>query len=291
MVKIDHPYRSLTGGKWLRGNLHAHTTVSDGSRTPQRTINDYAKRGYDFLAITDHDVQSTSKDYRKWDAKGLVLINGNEISANGPHIVHLDGSRLVEPLPIRQEALNLINDSKGMAVIAHPNWMAKFDDTTVEQLQEWIGYVGIEIFNGLIGRLKGTRYCTNKWDQLLTQGRRIWGFANDDSHSDEDVEQGWNMVYTKDRSAKAVLDALRMGRFYASTGVVINRIQVKGATIRIETENAARIVGVKENGRRVATVDDSGITYQVPSGVQYVRFECWGTGESFAWTQPFFVKG
>ena len=38
----------------LRGNLHSHTTFSDGIRTPQGLVAEYERRGYDFLAITDH---------------------------------------------------------------------------------------------------------------------------------------------------------------------------------------------------------------------------------------------
>src|SRR5207253_8844019 len=40
---------------WLRGNLHAHTTYSDGVKTPQDLITEYEALGYDFLAITDHE--------------------------------------------------------------------------------------------------------------------------------------------------------------------------------------------------------------------------------------------
>src|SRR2546426_9624903 len=40
---------------WLRGNLHAHTTYSDGMKTPQELIAEYEALGYDFLAITDHE--------------------------------------------------------------------------------------------------------------------------------------------------------------------------------------------------------------------------------------------
>lgn len=39
----------------LRGNLHAHTTFSDGIRSPAALIAEYESRGYDFLAITDHE--------------------------------------------------------------------------------------------------------------------------------------------------------------------------------------------------------------------------------------------
>ena len=44
----------------LRGNLHAHTTFSDGVRSPAALVAEYESRGYDFLAITDHD------DHENW---------------------------------------------------------------------------------------------------------------------------------------------------------------------------------------------------------------------------------
>ncbi len=39
----------------LRDNLHAHTTFSDGVRSPSALLREYEVRGYDFLAITDHE--------------------------------------------------------------------------------------------------------------------------------------------------------------------------------------------------------------------------------------------
>ena len=40
-------------GTWFRGNLHTHTTVSDGDRSPAAVVDWYRQRGYHFLAITD----------------------------------------------------------------------------------------------------------------------------------------------------------------------------------------------------------------------------------------------
>ena len=39
----------------LKGNLHAHTTFSDGRRPIGEVIARYRELEYDFLAITDHD--------------------------------------------------------------------------------------------------------------------------------------------------------------------------------------------------------------------------------------------
>ncbi len=49
------------GGNWYKGNLHSHTTNSDGHKTPAEIVEIYKSGGYDFLALTDHDIFS---DYR-----------------------------------------------------------------------------------------------------------------------------------------------------------------------------------------------------------------------------------
>ena len=41
------------GRRWYKGNLHAHTTVSDGRMTPEECIALYQSKGYDFLALTE----------------------------------------------------------------------------------------------------------------------------------------------------------------------------------------------------------------------------------------------
>lgn len=42
------------GKTWYKGNLHTHTTNSDGAYTPEKTIALYKSKDYDFLALTDH---------------------------------------------------------------------------------------------------------------------------------------------------------------------------------------------------------------------------------------------
>jgi len=294
-MKLTHPYGDLAGGQWVRGNLHAHTVQSDGAREPQVVIDDYAARGYDFLMISDHDIFTSEEMYRQWEDRGLVLIPGNEISRNGPHLLHVDADRFIEPVKSRQEIFNAINaataeSGRGFAIVNHPNWGSTFDHASVEQMSEWTGYIGVELYNGVIGRLHGSPYATNKWDILLSEGRRLWGYAHDDSHRADDVELGWNVAYVQEKSASAIVEALRTGRFYASTGVVINKISVTGDTICIETENARRIIALSDTGRRFATADSNFIEVQVPERATYVRFECWGDGEAFAWTQPFYIE-
>ena len=290
MTYIHNPYGQLRGGTWVKGNLHAHSTRSDGSRTQQNVLDVYADLGYDFLSLSDHDLLTVAEDYESLRSHGLILIPGNEISANGPHLLHVGARSLVAPSPDRQTVLNDIDRSGGFAVVNHPNWHADYNHCSYGKLVQWTGYVGIEIYNGVINRLEGSPYATDKWDRILSTGRRIWGFANDDSHAaNGDDALGWNVAYVTERTPEAVLDALHDGRFYASTGVVIDNIQVDGDRIRVSTRNAGRLSAFMRNGVRLKYADASDLEVLVPPQAGYIRFECWGAGETSAWTQPFFV--
>lgn len=287
-VIVHNPYSSEPL-PWVRGNLHTHTSGSDGSRTPQQTIDAYAERGYGFLMISDHDVFTDPRELR---SKGMALIPGVEVSAGGPHLLHVGGRKALAPEPDRQQVLNAIVGDSGFAIMCHPNWEKTFAHCPQEALETWQGYVGIEVYNGVIRRLEGTPLATDRWDRLLGLGRKVWGYADDDSHRPEDDAIAWNMVQCAERSPQALLEALRQGRCYPSTGVIIESIRVRGATITVRTANAQRIVVHADFGRREAAVDGPVCTFTVPdeAAVRYVRFECWGGGETMAWTQPFIVE-
>ncbi len=42
--------------RWLKGNIHAHSFWSDGDHVPELVVKAYKDLGYDFLALTDHNV-------------------------------------------------------------------------------------------------------------------------------------------------------------------------------------------------------------------------------------------
>jgi hypothetical protein len=296
MPWLDNPYLDLSGGRWMKGNLHAHTTRSDGSHTPQQLVDAYAERGYGFLAVTDHDICATPDDFARLNHNGLILVCGNEITQGGPHMCHIGADRRLEPHWRRQQVINHACDGPGFIVMNHPNWQQDFNHISMVLLQQLTGYTGIEIFNGIMLAEEGSAYALDKWDMLLSSGRHVWGFANDDTHAPRYVGVGWNTAYVtpgagrEQPDASDVVAALRDGRFYASTGVVISKIEVDGLRVRIVTENAHRIVGVAQWGRRFATADDCTIEVEVPRDTPYARFECWGVGERFAWTQPMFIR-
>ncbi len=90
------PARSLSG-VLLRGNLHAHTTFSDGALPPHRLVEAYERLGYDFLAITDHDdlIGDTYWQALEDLVPRLLLFHGVELSyqAFPQHVGKVMGDR------------------------------------------------------------------------------------------------------------------------------------------------------------------------------------------------------
>jgi hypothetical protein len=81
----------------LRGNLHAHTTFSDGIRSPAALIAEYQSRGYDFLAITDHENWIPTGYWRSLEhlSSDLLLFHGVELNWDGfeQHVGRVLGDR------------------------------------------------------------------------------------------------------------------------------------------------------------------------------------------------------
>jgi len=42
--------------QWFKGNLHTHSYWSDGDEFPEMIVDWYKTKGYDFLALSDHNV-------------------------------------------------------------------------------------------------------------------------------------------------------------------------------------------------------------------------------------------
>ncbi len=282
------PYPSRSSPQF-KGNLHTHTTNSDGPLPPQATVCAYADLGYDFLMLSDHDGVT---DFSRLDPSGMTLIRGNEITQNGIHILHVGADGVLEPLRKRQSVINAINSQGGFAIINHPNWGENFIHCQQAEIEALRDYDGIEIYNGVSERVEGSAMATDRWDMLLSKGRRVWGFGNDDGHDPRDFGVAWNMVFAENNSAQALIDAMRQGRFYVSTGVRIDAMRVEDNRLLIESEDTQCFRIVRDYGMVLATVEGQTLEFEAPDiePFSYCRIECYGFGPRMAWTQPFFTK-
>jgi len=287
-IQIDNPYLSNVH-TWLRGNLHTHTINSDGEGSPHTVIEKYISLSYDFIAITDHDYFTHPKELPN---SSLTLLPRVEVTERGPHLLAIGNENQPLPDTDRQKTVNAILASQGLAIFCHPNWEEHFNHCPQAILEQTRNYSGIEIVNGVCCVLPGSGYALDRWDRLLGRGIKVWGFANDDTHKLSLAGKAWNMVQSDTACTQDIISALRAGRFYASTGVWIQSIEVSGLEITIRTENADRIVAYGDYQRQLAEIEAAEMTFLIAENCDYtyVRFECLGCGGKCAWTQPFFVN-
>src|SRR5690606_34855751 len=68
-------------GHWYRGNLHMHSTESDGQLGPQEALTWYRELGYDFASLTDH---RKTTDVSTFGDEGFLVIPGTELDCVDP---------------------------------------------------------------------------------------------------------------------------------------------------------------------------------------------------------------
>jgi hypothetical protein len=221
-------------GTFLRGNLHTHTTNSDGQLSPQQTVDTYAKRGYDFLALTDH---GTITDPASLDAHGMTLIPGVELGVPGGtfgcpfHVVALGMDRLPavpEGVPPEQGMRELAAQVP-LCFACHPFW-SLIEGSHLLPLE---GYVGVEVYNQTCQGHIGRGHSEAAWDFLLAHGRPVWGLAVDDAHNPGDMGQAWIMLKSDSRAPEALLQAVRAGHFYATVGPELRGLRRHGENLAI----------------------------------------------------------
>lgn len=285
---------------WLRGNLHTHTLESDGDSTPQEMARWYREHGYDFLVITDHD-----KITRIDAPEGLVLVLGEEVTDRLPKKpLHVNAIGLTEvvkpqgggnPVDVLQRNINAVRKAGGIALVNHPNFGWSFGANELMQLRD---FTLLEIASGhpYVNTL-GPPSHEAMWDHLLTAGRRVWGVAVDDSHHlkrpwDTDVAlpgKAWVVVHAAKRDAASIVDALRRGDFYASTGVELE--EVSASKVKVKEKNGARyrIQFIGARGRVLQETAGVVAEYKKRGDEGYVRAKVIDSNGRMAWTQPAFI--
>jgi len=180
----------------LRGNLHAHTTYSDGVERPARLIAAYEARGYDFLAITDHEDRIGASYWRALPklASRLLLFHGVELNYDrfDQHIGRVLGDR---------ETLHVLN---------HPARYRLSVEETIERVRvierDGLMLDAVEVTDTGHGR---PRYATGEIPLVK--------IATDDAHRPAHVGRAWIEVEAP-RDRDAIIRAIRAGDFRLHVG-------------------------------------------------------------------------
>lgn len=243
--------------KYYKANLHCHSTISDGAKTPEQLKADYKAHGYSILSITDHDIFIPHNDLTDDE---FLFLNGYEVAvsaANGKtcHLCFValscDNTEQVCYSPAylwgnakdyakkaninkRERTLFRLYTKHGINKIIktgkkhgffvtynHPTW-------SLESYPQYMRYKNtdaMEITN------YGCVVCGfdddngHAYDDMLRGGEKLFCISTDDNHNlfpdtspDCDSYGGYIMIASPSLKYEDVTDALKKGLFYSSTG-------------------------------------------------------------------------
>jgi len=296
-------------GVWLRCALHAHTTNSDGELPPDMLVRHYEWAGYDVLAITDHWVRTVEPSTRK-----LLVIPSTELNAvaarHDAHVLALGVEADPEPpdefAPL-DEVVAWIQQNHGVPYLAHTYWSG----LRTSDWEACDGLFGIEVWNTGCELEIGRGNSSLHWDEALEAGRALFALATDDSHHPGyDSGFAWTMVRAAERSQAAVLDALRSGRFYGSTGPEIHHVEhdETSVVVRCSPAQSVTLVSSRHRGARAnagrlgypnaSTIlgrDSAGLItacrLEKPPLAPFGRIEVCDPQGRKAWTNPLWTNG
>jgi len=193
----------------LTVELHAHSALSHDGRDPVELLLEQAAAvGLDALAITDHDEIDASIEAAKQAVDhGLVGIVGMEVSSAAGHILAFGIDELVPPGLSYDETLERIHDQGGIAVIPHPFQKSRHGVAPHITDDQLASADAIEVYNS---RLFTGR--ANRQAERFAIERGLPMTAGSDAHISEMVGQAVTEVGVDERSAAAILEAIRHGR-------------------------------------------------------------------------------
>ncbi len=301
--------------RWYKGNTHTHTLNSDGDSTPDDVVRWYREHGYHFLVLTDHNFL-TSVDalnaVQGADGRFLV-VRGEEVTETfqdkSIHVNGLDVAQKVDPqggtsvLDVIQRNVDAIRAANGVPHINHPNFRWSI---TGDELRQVRNNRLFEVFNGhpQVNNLGGGGVpgLEEAWDAILSSGVLLYGIAVDDAHTfkrpgDPAVAgpgRGWVTVRASRLEARALLDALERGDFYASTGVELEDYQATDRLMTVTVKQDAwakyRVQFIGRGGKVVSEVTHSPATYTFTGNEGYVRAKVVESNGRVAWTQPVLLR-
>lgn len=287
-MRVLDPY--ARSGQDRKAQLHCHTDASDGKYPPQAVVELYRSLGFSFVALTDHDVVTEAAglaDPEVCVVAGVEVTVPRPVRPLGPHVGCLGVARM--PLARTPEAVFAeVERAGGVAGLNHPSWTgnlwtARWKKSEVRRLR---GFRFVEVWNPHSDPERDT--------QLWVEAVRAHGPAHpispvaaDDFHRDRHLGRGWTVVRTERVDTAGLLDALRRGAVYATTGPQARFCARDGAVV-VESD-AAVVRFFDAQGRLRREVPRGAAEYEPELADGFVRAECLGRSAGRAWSTPFWV--
>ncbi|NSW89272.1 MAG: hypothetical protein HPY74_01090 [Firmicutes bacterium] len=300
-IIIDNPY--IEEGKWYKGSFHNHSK----NFSVDECIYSMIEAGCDFLTMSEHD--QNKMECMNFADKVVVIPGFEQSRGQNPHVVvvnawHKEARHVVTKKDF-QDFINEQAKEGAVVIMAHPHWQRE-DYWPKGYLEELNGYIGIEILNSSLifskARFDGEHdywdIAVDVWDRLLSNGKVVWGFGNDDFHNMKEFNKSYNIVKAEKLSREGIVEAVKRGSFVVTAGADIEDVFVDKDTneisIRVKSGCQEKKIysAIGKHGKilkRVFTVDNY-FSYK-PSGFEgYVRIHALFESGKALFTQPFFIR-
>lgn len=223
-LHIDFPADRVVQTKagWYAGELHAHSTESDGKTAVAEVVNGAVAAGLDYLALTDHFTISHWRKLAPHLQQPIALLHSCEITSHHGH-ANLHGmTSWVDVYVDRDDwhmndAADNIHAQGGLFCVNHAfsgtlGWRAyDFDFAKADLIEIYHHLEGINCVHQL-----------NLWDSLLNRGYRVVGVAGIDSHHPTEglhaLGSVMTVIYADELSEAGLIAGLERGRVYVSKG-------------------------------------------------------------------------
>jgi hypothetical protein len=296
-------------GRFWRGNLHTHSTLSDGKLDKAEVCRRYKAEGYDFLALTDHFVGAYGypiADTLPYRDNSFTTILGAELHAgamengelwhilavglpadfapsNTPHFLPVADQETGPELAVRAVAAG------AYVAIAHPQWSGM----TLNDARSLAGIAhAVETYNHgcAMGCDRPDGFHT--LDLLLSEGHRLNLCATDDAHFTEpDHFGGWVMVKAQENTPEALLAALKAGHYYSSQGPELRGIEIGPRAVTVHSSAVASIILQGQGSAARAVHGESLTTGEIAldrfANSPWLRVSVIDRAGKRAWSNPF----
>ena len=286
--------------KNFKGNMHCHSTFSDGKMTPEELKAYYKGNGYSFLAITDHEhinnnsylddedfititscelaikeipEQSTLKNYcmKVCHLNLYAKKQDNDYNACYDEIYdHFSAVERRASFKRPKEDFGRVYGKDGInRIIKTANENGFFvvynhPRWSLENYREYSGYEGlwgVEIYNTACNNSGLYEYNINVVDDMLRDGKRVYCSSGDDNHNIYSDSFGtFVMVNADSLTYDNIIASLLNGNFYTSTGPEIYEISVDGLSVKVKCSDVKRI-NLSTKGRRADSVIAKGDSF------------------------------
>ncbi len=200
--------------KELICNLHIHSTYSDGSGDYPSIAKAALQTNVDVIILTDHNVLVKGLEgYREGNGRKVLVLTGEEVHDQNRdpqknHTLVFNTNRdMATYASDPQTLIHEIKKAGGLSFLAHPYEFAL--PMIGEPNISWVswdveGFTGLELWNGLSefktvthNVMDGLKYLfmpelmahgplpdtLKKWDDLLTEGKKVVAVTGSDSHA------------------------------------------------------------------------------------------------------------